>query len=90
MAAQRAGRHTPSAGDNVPGAQVAVDDVLDDDEPDVPDEDVEAVDELDEVDVLEVVPESDDDAEPVSFLPSAEPPVAGADELLLDARESVL
>lgn len=91
MAARPAGRHTPSGGDNVPRAQVAVDDVLDVDEPDVLDEEVEDADVLEEVDVLDGVVESDDVVDPLSFFVSPEPlPAAAAEAVLAAARESVL
>ena len=91
MAARPAGRHTPSGGDNVPRAQVAVDDGLDVDEPDVLDEEVEDVEVLEEVDVLDGVVESDDVVDPLSFFVSPEPlPAAAAEAVLAAARESVL
>ena len=94
MAARPAGRHTPSGGDNVPRAQVAVDDVLDVDEPDVLDEDDEEVEDAEvpeEVDVLDGVVESDDVVDPLSFFVSPEPfPAAAAEAVLAAARESVL
>jgi hypothetical protein len=70
---------------------VAVDDVLDVDEPDVLDEEVEDADVLEEVDVLDGVVESDDVVDPLSFFVSPEPfPAAAAEAVLAAARESVL
>jgi hypothetical protein len=70
---------------------VAVDDVLDVDEPDVLDEEVEDVEVLEEVDVLDGVVESDDVVDPLSFFGSPEPlPAAAAEAVLAAARESVL
>ena len=88
MAVRPGGRHTPSGGDNAPRAQVAVDDVLDDDEPEAPDEGDEGVEAVDEVDVLEA--ESDDVVDVESFFVSPDPPAAGVEAVLADARESVL
>ena len=101
MGTRPAGRHTASGGDNVLRAQVAVDDDPDDDPEDVDavfagvdvleplDDGVEELDVVDEVDVLEVVSDEVVD-DPPSFLPSPEPPAAGAEALLAVERESVL
>ena len=85
MAARPAGRHTSSGGDNVPGAQEAVDEPPDDEE-------VEVDDVLDEDDALVELELDEDVGEPSFFAPpSPDGDSAGFDALVDDdERESVL